>query len=273
MTQNSRSWKSWTVGMSLVRCALLALVGAVLAGPAAARTWTDLRIGVSANYPPFSSVDEHDRFQGFEIEITEALCERMNVTCEFVRQEWEDMIPSLIAHSIDAIFASMSITEERKKQIAFSNRYYQTPTSLVARKALNLRDASPKGMSSRVIGVQMGTLQADYLHHVYVPAGAVAKSYTTQSEAQFDLARGRIDAIIVDKLSVYDWLGKSKQGNCCIFAGEDINDARYVGEGVGAGVRKEDSDLVQMINRALDEIIADGTYKKINDKYFPFSIY
>jgi polar amino acid transport system substrate-binding protein len=257
--------------MSLLRCALLAL--AVLATPASAKTWTELRIGVSANYPPFTSVDEHDRFKGFEIEVTEALCERMKVSCVFVKQEWEDMIPSLIAHSIDAIFASMSITDDRKKQIAFSNRYYQTPTSLVARRALNLRDTSPKGMSGRVIGVQQGTLQADYLEHIYVPAGAVAKSYATQSEAQFDLARGRIDAIMVDKLSVYDWIGKADQGRCCAYAGADITDPRYVGEGVGAGLRKEDSDLHEMINRAIDQIIADGTYKKINDKYFPFSIY
>jgi polar amino acid transport system substrate-binding protein len=259
--------------MSLLRCALLALIGAVLAAPASARTWTDLRIGVSGNYPPFTSVDEHDRFQGFEIEIAEALCKRMNVTCEFVKQEWEDMIPSLIAHSIDAIFASMSITDERRKRIAFSNRYYQTPTSLVTRKALNVRDASPKGMSGRVIGVQMGTLQADYLQNVYVPAGAVAKPYATQSEAQFDLARGRIDAIIVDKVSVYDWIGKSDQGSCCTFADAEITDPRYVGEGVGAGLRKEDRELLEMINRAIDQIIADGTYKRINDKYFPFSIY
>lgn len=259
--------------MSLLRCALLALIVAVLASSASAKTWTEIRIGVSASYPPFTSVDEHDRFQGFEIEITEALCKRINVTCEFVKQEWEDMIPSLIAHSIDAIFASMSITEERKKQIAFSNRYYQTPTSLVTRKALNLRDASPKGMNGRVIGVQQGTLQANYLQNVYVPAGAVAKSYTTQSEAQFELARGRIDAIMVDKLSVYDWIGKSEQGTCCAYTGVDMNDPRYVGEGVGAGLRKEDGDLRDMINRAIDGIIADGTYKKINDKYFPFSIY
>jgi lysine-arginine-ornithine-binding protein len=259
--------------MRLLRCALLVLIGAVLATPAAAKSWTALRIGVSANYPPFTSVDEHDRFKGFEIEITEALCARMDVSCEFVKQEWEDMIPSLIAHSIDVIFASMSITEERKKQIAFSNRYYQTPTSLVARKALNLRDASPKGMSGRVIGAQQGTLQADYLQHVYAPAGAIAKFYATQSEAQFDLARGRIDAIMVDKLSVYDWIGKSEQGSCCVYTGVDITDQRYVGEGVGAGLRKEDSELRERINQAIAGIIADGTYKKINDKYFPFSIY
>jgi polar amino acid transport system substrate-binding protein len=260
--------------MSLFRYALFALVGAVLAvPPASARTWTELRIGVSGNYPPFTSVDEKNRFSGFEIEIASALCKRMKVSCKFMKEEWEDMIPGLIAHSIDAIFASMSITNERRQQIAFSNRYYQTPTIIVARKALNLRDTTPAGMKGRVIGVQMGTIQEDYLEDVYVPAGAVSHVYATQSEAQFDLARGRIDAILVDKLGVYEWLNQTDQGQCCIYSGADINDARYVGEGVGAGLRKEDTDLRQMINRAIDEIIADGTYKKINDKYFPFSVY
>jgi polar amino acid transport system substrate-binding protein len=259
--------------MSLFRCALFALVGVLLAvPPASARTWTELRIGVSGNYPPFTSVDEHDRFKGFEIDIALALCKRIKVRCEFVKQEWEDMIPSLIAHSIDAIFASMSITDERKRQIAFSDRYYQTPTAIVARKALNLRDPSPAGMKGRVIGVQMGTLQEDYLEDIYVAAGAVSHAYLTQAEAQFDLARGRIDAIMVDKLSVYEWLGQD-QGECCAYASADLNDARYVGEGVGAGLRKEDSDLRSMLNRAIADIIADGTYKQINDKYFPFSVY
>ncbi|BCJ90310.1 amino acid ABC transporter [Terrihabitans soli] len=251
---------------------VLALASLVLAAPASAKNWTELRIGVSGNYPPFTFVDEHDRFQGFEIDLALALCQRMGVKCEFVKEEWEDMIPSLVAHSIDAIFASMSITEDRKKQIAFSNRYYTTPTSLVARKALNLRDTSPAGMKGRVIGVQRDTLQADYLKEVYVSAGAVARIYTTQAEAQFELARGQIDAIMVDKLSVYDWLAQT-QGECCAYAGEDLTDAHYIGEGVGVGLRKEDGDLLQMINRAIDQIIADGTYKKINDKYFPFSVY
>jgi lysine-arginine-ornithine-binding protein len=245
----------------------------MLAAPVSAGHWAELRIGVVGNYPPFSFADEHDRLQGFEIDIAMALCERMNITCEFVKDEWEDMIPGLIAHSIDAVFSSMSITEERKRQIAFSDRYYQTPASIVTRKALNLRDVSPAGMKGRVIGVQMGTVHEDYLEGVYVPAGAVSHAYATQAEAQFDLARGRIDAIMVDKLGVYEWLNQTDQGTCCTFAGEDLNDARYVGEGVGAGLRKEDTALRDMINRALAEIIADGTYKKINDKYFPFSVY
>ncbi len=259
--------------MSLFRCALLALLGVILAGPAPAWSGTEIRIGVVANYPPFTSVDEHGRFGGFEVEIARALCDRMNVTCEFVKQDWEDMIPSLVAHSIDVIFASMSITDERKQQIAFSNRYYQTPTTIVARKALNLRDASPAGMKNRVVGVQMGTTHENYLQDVYVPAGAVPRIYATQSEAQLDLARGRIDAIMVDKLGVYEWLGRTDQGKCCTYAGEEINDPRYVGEGVGAGVRKEDNELRERMNRALAQIIADGTYKQINDKYFPFNVY
>jgi lysine-arginine-ornithine-binding protein len=258
--------------MSLFRCALIVLAGAVFIAPASAKTWTEVRLGVTLNYPPFSSVDENGRVQGFEIELAEALCKRMNVTCEFVKQDWQDLIPALIAHRFDAIFSSMSITVERKQQIAFSNRYYQTPTSFVARKALNLRDMSLAGMKSRVIGAQEGTLQANYLRGVYAPAGIITKFYTTQAEAQLDLARGQLDAIMVDKLSVHDWL-KTEQGKCCAYAGEDLNDANYVGEGVGVGVRKDDVELREMFNSAIDAILADGTYKQINDKYFPFSVY
>jgi ABC-type amino acid transport substrate-binding protein len=208
----------WWNDMSLLRCALFVLAGALLSLPASAKTWTEVRLGVSANYPPFSSLDEHNRFKGFEIDLARALCERMEVSCVFVKQDWEDMIPALLSHRFDAIFASMSITDERRKKIAFSNRYYQTPTAFVARKAINLRDASPAGMERRVIGAQEATVQAQYLREVFEPAGAIARFYATQPEAQFDLARGQLDAILVDKLSVYDWL-KTDQGKCCGYAG------------------------------------------------------
>jgi ABC-type amino acid transport substrate-binding protein len=128
-------------------------------------------------------------------------------------------------------------------------------------------------MKGRVIGGQVGTIHAGYLQNVYAPAGATVKLYTSQQESQFDLARGRLDAILADKVGVYEWLEKTEQGKCCTFAGDEVRDPTYIGEGVGIALRKADEDLKEQFNLAIGVLLANGTYKKINDKYFPFSVY
>jgi polar amino acid transport system substrate-binding protein len=259
--------------MGLLRSTFLVLVSTLLAMTASADERTVVRFGTDAAYPPMTYLDEHNRFQGFEVDIANALCARMNVKCEFVQENWDDMIPALLANRFDAIMASMSITEERKKQIAFSKRYYQTPAIFTARKSTNLRNTSPEAMKGRVIGCQVDTIHVRYLEDVYVPAGATVKVYASQNEAQLELARGRLDAIMTDKVAVFEWLEKSQLGKCCAYAGQDLTDPKYIGEGVGFGLRKEDLELKDRIDDAIDAIVADGTYKKINDKYFPFSVY
>ena len=253
--------------------ALLVLLSALLATPASAGERSDVRFGVSANYPPFTFIDQNNRFQGFEIDVANALCAQMKVKCAFVNQEWSDMVPALLANRFDAILASLSITEERKKKVDFTRPYYQSPGSFATRKAANLRDTNPAAMKGRLLGAQEGTIHANYLQRIYAPAGAKVKLYASQQEAQLELARGRLDAMLADKIGLFEWIGKTEQGGCCTLTGEDLSDKTYVGEGVGIAVRKEDRDLKERFNLAIDTILANGTYKKINDKYFPFSVY
>jgi polar amino acid transport system substrate-binding protein len=259
--------------MSLVQRALFVLLCAMLAVPAAAKGPTVVRIGTSGNYPPFTFIDENNRFQGFEIDIANALCAKMDVKCEFVKQEWSDMIPALLANRFDAIFGSMVGTEERRKKIDFTNHYYRSPAIFAARKAANLRETSPAAMKGRVVGAQLGSIHENYLQRVYAPAGVVVKIFKTYQEAQFELARGRVDAIFAGKFAIYQWIEKTEQGKCCAFAGSDISDETYLGQGVAIGVRKENADLKERFNQAIDALVASGAYKKINDKYFPFGIY
>ncbi len=241
--------------------------------PSSARDAGTLRIGVTTNYPPFVYVDDNNLMQGFEIDIANALCMQMKVKCEFVREEWSDMIPALIANRYDAIMSSMSITKERKQHIDFSKHYYQSPASFTARRESNIRDTSPKGMAGRVIGATVGTIHQRYAEEVYVPAGARLKVYTTQPEAQLELERGFVDAILTDKIGAYEWLTTGEGSKCCSYAGEDLTDPAYIGEGVGVGLRKGEESLKARINDAIDAIVANGTYRKINNKYFPFRIY
>ena len=259
--------------MISLRSVLLVLIAMMTLAPAHANDQRVVRIGTEGTYPPFNAVDEHGRFQGFEIEIARALCDEMNVQCKFVQEKWDDMIPALMANRFDAIVASMSITEERKQRVAFTAPYYRTPAVFVARKAANLRNTSPAAMKGRLIGGQIGTIHARHLENIYQPAGARVKLYRTQQEAQFDLARGRLDALLADKLGIHAWLEKTEQGKCCAFAGEEVVDPEYIGEGVGIAVRKKNNALRERFDDAIDAILANGTYKKINDRYFPFSVY
>lgn len=257
---------------------LLAIAGAIalICFPLtsqAAREWTRIRIGTEGAYPPFNYLDANSQLRGFDIDIARALCTEMRVQCQFVTQEWRDIIPGLLARNYDAIIASMSITEERKKQVLFTKKYYSTVSSFVAAADTDITDTSPQMMLNYTIGAQQGTTHAAYLQSVYQSQGVKVLLYATQDEANLDLSQGNIDAVLGDKVSMLEWIEKSPEGNCCRFVGQDINDPRYYGEGIGIAVRPSDEDLRDMFNSALANIIKNGTYKKINDKYFPFSIY
>ncbi|HSI42044.1 MAG TPA: ABC transporter substrate-binding protein [Xanthobacteraceae bacterium] len=255
----------------VARIAATLVLAAAASTGAAAKDWKTVRIGTEGAYPPFNYV-ENNELKGFDIDIGKALCEKMKVTCTFVAQDWDGIIPALMAGKYDAIVASMSITEERQKQISFSKKYYKTPATFAVPKDSKLTETSPAALKGKVLGAQASTIHSNYLEDIYGKAGAEVKLYGKQDEANLDLANGRLDAVLADKVVLLEWLN-SKDGGCCKFVGAEYTDAKYFGEGVGVGIRKADTDLVALFNKAIDEIIADGTYKKINDKYFPFSVY
>jgi polar amino acid transport system substrate-binding protein len=248
--------------------AIAAGFAAVLAATslASAKDWKTIRIGTEGAYAPFNFKDADGKLQGFDVDIALAVCEKLKAECTVVAQDWDGIIPALTAGKYDAIFASMSITDERKQAIDFSRPYYNTPSAFVTAKDSGLAGAAPADLSGKTLGAQSSTIQAAYLEEHYKDADI--KLYPSQEEVNLDLTAGRIDALFVDKLVAIDWL-KTDDGKCCALLGDDIQ----VGGGVGAGVRKEDTDLRDMISKAIEEIKADGTYAKINAKYFDFSIW
>ncbi|MCS0503518.1 ABC transporter substrate-binding protein [Ancylobacter mangrovi] len=227
-----------------------------------------VRIGTEGAYPPFNSVDTTGQLVGFDIDIAKALCEKMKVECTFVAQDWDGIIPALLAKKYDAIVASMSITDERKEKVDFTIPYYLTPGNFIAPKDTPITDISPEAMKGKVIGAQSSTTGAVYLEDKY--KGSEIKLYPTQDEANADLAAGRLDAVLADKFVLYEWLEKTDDGKCCKFVGPDLADVNP--DGTGIAVRKDDTELREMFNKAIKEIEADGTYQKINAKYFPFPI-
>ena len=253
--------------MKIARILLAAAALAIGAGAAQAEM-KKVRIGTEGAYPPFNSVDSAGKLVGFDIEIGEALCAKMKVECTFVAQDWDGIIPALLAKKYDVILASMSITDERKEKVAFTIPYYLTPGSFIAPKDTKITEITPAALKGKTIGAQSSTTGATYLEDKY--KDSEIKLYPTQDEANADLAAGRLDAVLADKFVLYEWLEKSTDGKCCKFVGPDLKDVNP--QGTGIAVRKEDNELREALNKAIQEINADGTFAKNNAKYFPFPI-
>lgn len=250
---------------------LMLALGAGAALPAAAEDKADVRIAVEGAFPPFNYLDAKNELQGFDVDVAHALCETSKLRCTFVVQAWEGMIPNLLAKRYDAIVSSMSISEERKKKVAFSAQYYNSPTIFVVRKDSPIEDVSPQGLAGKRVGSQPATIQWAYMQENYAASVEIAP-FDTSELAYAALLAGDVDAVLDDKLSILDWLTNTKAGRCCRFAGADINEGRDLGEGAGIAFRKEDGELREKFDAALSQIQADGTFDMINAKYFPFSI-
>ena len=229
-----------------------------------------LRIGVEGAYPPFSWKEPDGTLKGFDIDIANALCEKMGRDCELVEQDWDGIIPALLARKYDAIIASMSITEERKKRVDFSKKYYNTPAKFVAHKDAKFK-TEPGGLDGVLVGVQRGTTHQCFMEKVYPEAEL--KLYGTQEEVFLDLAAGRIDLQLSDSTQALEGFLTQDAGKDYAFMGGDQYELACYGEGAGIAVRKGEDELRESFNMAIKAILDDGTYKSINEKYFDFDIY
>lgn len=247
-------------------CMFLAVCGSALA-----KEWKEVRIGVEGAYPPFSFVQPDGQLAGFDIDIAKALGKAMGVKVTLVTQDWDGMIPALLAKKYDAIIASMSITEERLKKVGFSHKYYRTPAKFIIKKG-TMETFSREAIKGKAVGVQRATIHDKYLTDNY-GKDVTIKRYGTQDEAYLDLAAGRVDMLLADSVALSDGFLKKPEGKDYMFIGPDLNDPKWFGNGAGIAIRKEDKDLAEMFNKAIDTIRADGTYKTIQDKYFDFNVY
>jgi arginine/ornithine transport system substrate-binding protein len=250
---------------------LMTVLVLLAAGTVQAKEWKKIRVGVEGAYPPFSYTTQDGKLEGFDIDIARALGKAIGVEVKLVPQDWDGIIPALLARKYDAIIASMSITEDRKKKVAFSNKYYQTPAKFVCKKGTVI-EWTPEVLKGKTVGVQRATTHDVYISDNYGKDVEI-KRYATQDEAYLDIASGRIDFLLADSVVLTDGFLKKPDGKDYEFVGPDLTDVRWFGEGIGIAFRKKDKDLVELFNKAIDQIRADGTYKKINDKYFDFNVF
>lgn len=230
-----------------------------------------IRIGVEGAYPPFSQTNSDGSLSGFDIDIAFALCKTMGHECTLVKQDWDGIIPALLARKYDAIVASMSITEERKQKVAFTDKYYQMPVKFVRRKGSGLV-LSAQGLKGKRVGVQRGTTFDDYVTDNYGNQVEVVR-YTSQEEVFLDLQTRRLDATLAERAAVEEGFLSTPAGKDFELFGPDITDPRWFGEGIGIALRKQDTKLAQEFNDAITKIRQNGEYQRINNKYFTYDIY
>ena len=246
-----------------------------------------IKIGTEGAYPPWNSKDAAGNLIGFEVELANELCKIMKHDCTIVEQDWDGMIPALVSRKFDAIMAGMSITSERMKTINFSQGYADEVASLAVMKgskneglktmsAINLSDVSAdeqatldvltKAFKGKTIGVQTATIHQNFLESGLMGSVKV-RTYKTQDEVNLDLSAGRIDAALAAAVAFTDYAEKS--GKEVVLTGPTFAGGDF-GNGVGVGIRKGDSKLINDFNAAIDKARDDGIISKLAIKHFGF---
>lgn len=255
-----------------MRIAALLAAAALTLGVSAAHADNHLkiRIGTEGAYPPFNNMTADGDLVGFDIDIAKALCEEMKAECEFVIQDWDGMIPALLANKFDAIIASMSITEERMERIDFTDKYYNTPPAIAVPKDSDITGVTPEDLAGKVMGAQSATTHSNYAEEKF--PDTELRLYPTPDEYKLDIAAGRVDAVIDDVVVLSEWID-SDDGACCKVLDVLVPDPVINGIGAGIGIRKGEEELKAAFNAAIQAIRENGVYKEINDRYFAFDVY
>lgn len=231
--------------------------------------WHEIKIASEGARPPYNYLDNNE-LAGFEIDLGRAICARLAIKCTFVAQDWDNLIPGLINHQYDAIMAAMEITDERREKIAFSIPYVRMPSAFMVARTSTLKEATPAALAGKSIGVEAGGTHEAYLEDLYKKSDI--HTYGALEDAILDLADGRIDTVIGDKDAIMDFLAIRREGQCCRILADVPRDVTYFGAGIGVGLRKEDTGLKTMFDKALGALMADGTFDRIRSKYFKFEI-
>lgn len=219
-----------------------------------------LRIGTEGAYAPFNYTNADGSLGGFDIEIANALCADMQVTCEIIAQDWDGIIPGLKAGKYDAIVAAMSVTPERAEQVSFTDPYFSNTLVFLAKEDSSFDPSNSDDINSKSIAAQRSTISSQWLEEAYPKANM--QLYDTLSNAFLDLGSGRVEAMISDKLPAIEWLS-SASGSQYVLKGEEID----INDNFAIAVRPGDP-LQAKINQSLANIKANGTYEAINQKYF-----
>lgn len=255
---------------------LVLILAAGLAAFATQVSARELRVGSECTYPPFNYKDANGELLGFDIDVAKEVAKRIGAEVSFVCVPFDSLIPGLVAGKFDLLAASMSITDERKKSIDFSIPYRSSTARFVGAEGSDAKpftddgQPNPAGMAGKTIAIQRSSTYESYMRDKF--PGANIQLYDTADNQLLDLTSKRADLVFAGPIKLAnDFLNKPR-GKGYTFIGPEINDVKYFGPGVGIGMRKDDAGLRDEVDKAMKALIDDGTFKKINAKYWSFSV-
>ena len=273
-----------------VRTILVATLAlGLLGGLAQAKDWTHVTVATEGAYPPYNSMTPSGKVVGYEPDLLKTVCDRLKLTCDTTVQDWDGLIPGLQAGKFDAIMSGMSVTPKRQEVIAFSVPYSQGPTTFAVLKDsplaklpltgddLSLSDADAAkaklgpvrdALKGKTVGVQVATIQLDLMNQ-FLHDGVDVRPYKTNDEIVLDLKAGRVDAMIGSQTNISAAVERAKGD--IVYAGPLFVNG-VLGQGSGMGLRKDDADLKLLLDKGINEAIADGTTKTLSMKWFHFDV-
>ncbi|MGO1765765.1 MAG: transporter substrate-binding domain-containing protein [Advenella sp.] len=248
---------------TLVAAGLLSV--SVLGAPVLAQEV--LKVGVEALYPPFESKTPDGKLVGFDVELNDAVCAKLQVKCEWVETSFDGLIPALNARKFHYINSAMNITEPRQRVIDFTVPIYDVPSQLIAKKGSGLQ-ATPQSLKSTVVGVLQGSAQEAFVKKHWASKGVKIVSYASQDQIYQDLQSNRIQAAVQKTPSAVTAFLEKPQGKDFEVTGAALDDTSVLGVGTGFGIRKCDAELKKRLDGAIEALKKDGTISKLTQKYF-----
>lgn len=226
-----------------------------------------VRLILNIPYEPFEFRDGDGNLTGFDIELGNALCAQAALSCSWSEQSWESLLPSLMTRKADAIMSSMTISDDRKEQVLFSDPYLVQPSGWFATVEYPLHEVTPDNLLKQRIGVLRGSSQDSYVTDLYGQRNEVRR-YTSADDAVNDMLASRLDIVMFDYPTGQSALFEASPGRFRL-VGTKIHDEHYFNDGFGIAFRKRDQALAARFNQALVELKKNGTYQALVDKYFP----
>lgn len=250
--------------ISLRKLSILAILP-LFTGVVSAKDYTEIRFGVDANYAPFESKSPDGNLVGFDLELGNAICAELKAECKWVESDFDGLIPGLRANKFDGVLSSMTVTPAREKAVDFTDELFSGPTSYVYKKGSGL-SADVNALKGKRVGYFQGSIQEGYAKAVLKKAGVKVQSYQNQNQVYYDLVSGRLDASIQDTLQAKAGFLSSPQG-----AGYEMSEqveSELLPSKTAIAVVKGNDDLKAQLNKAIKAIHENGTYAKLQSKYF-----
>jgi polar amino acid transport system substrate-binding protein len=213
-----------------------------------------VRMGTEGAYPPYNFINDANELDGFEIELGNAMCERAGLNCEWVINDWDTIIPNLVAGNYDTIIAGMSITEARQEVISFTQHYKEPDPS----RYMALAGTDSAVTESGIVATQSNTVQAGHV----ASTSATLVEFPTPDETIAAVRSGEADAVLADSDFLRPIVNES--GGELEFIGEPL----YIGAGVGMGIRQTDDELRETFNAVITEMKEDGSLNELLVKWF-----